>query len=128
MTANRDSSIARERFEDSIRLAASLLVLASAIALLLTQKLYGSSFVLMLATLVAWSLARKPMRSSFWEVASFCYLAFFFLDLFRLSSSLAPALVHLFVFIIINKLFNLYSDRDYYQLYLLTFLCILAAS
>lgn len=116
------------KVEDAVRVGAHILVLAAGIALLLTQKLNISAYILIVGTVVSWFFGRQPSRGRLWEVASFLYLLFFFLDLFRISHSLAPSLVHLFIFILINKLFNLHGIRDYYQLFLLTFLTILAAS
>ena len=121
-------SVERQNVRASLRLGAHLLVLISAVALLLTRKLWVSSSILLVGSLVALVMARRPARGSFWEIASFLYLVFFFVDWFWVTRSLAPSLVHLFIFIIINKLFNLHSDRDYYQLYLLTFLSMLAAT
>ncbi|HET6268252.1 MAG TPA: DUF3488 and DUF4129 domain-containing transglutaminase family protein, partial [Acidobacteriota bacterium] len=118
----------RRTLQVTIRFGAFVLVFFSAIALLMTQRLQIASAVLMLATVVAWYGGRKPTHERLWEIASLAYLFFFFYDVFRLSPSLAPALVHLFVFILINKLFNLQTTRDYYQLYLLTFLCVLASA
>ena len=118
----------RDRIKMSLRLGAHLLVIISAVALLLTRKLWVSSSILLLGTLIALLFGKKPSRGSFWEILSFLYLLFFFADWFWVTRSLAPSLVHLFIFIIINKLFNLHSDRDYYQLYLLTFLSMLAAT
>ncbi len=118
----------RERVRFSLRLGAHILVFVSAVSLLLTQKLWISASVLLGATLLTLVVARRPRGGSFWEIASFLYLLFFFADWFWITRSLAPSLVHLFIFIIINKLFNLQSDRDYYQLYLLTFLSMLAAT
>ena len=114
--------------ERAVRLGAFLLVFASGIAFLLTQKLFFSSLILVGAALIALFAEGRKTRASWWEIASFVYFFFFFFDIWRISGSLAPALVHLFIFILINKIFNLQSDRDYYQLYLLTFLSILAAS
>ena len=114
--------------ERAVRLGAFLLVFVSGIAFLLTQKLFYSSLILLGATLIAWFVENRNTRGSWWEIASFVYFFFFFFDIWRFSGSLAPALVHLFIFILINKIFNLQNDRDYYQLYLLTFLSILAAS
>jgi protein-glutamine gamma-glutamyltransferase len=112
----------------SVRIGAHLLVVISGVSLLLTQKLLFSSLILLVATLLALFVARRPRNSSLWEIASFLYLFFFFADWLWLTRSLAPSLVHLFIFIIINKLYNLESNRDYYQLYLLTFLSMLAAT
>src|SRR5437764_2448602 len=122
------SGISAKKLQLSLRLGAFALVFFSAVALFLTQRLFISSFVLMTSTLVAWYWGRKPPKIRLWEAASLVYLIFFLFDVTRWSGGLAPALVHLFVFILINKLFNLQSTRDYYQLYLLSFLCILAAS
>lgn len=114
--------------ERSLRLGAFLLVIISGVALFLTYKLQISSLILIGVTLTAWFIPKQSSRTVFWEVASLAYLLFFFVDLFRVSGSLAPALVHLFIFILINKIFNLHAARDYYHLYLLTFLSMLAAS
>ena len=118
----------RDRMKSALRLGAHLLVLVSGVSLLLTEKLWFSSSLLLVACLITLLIARRPRGGSFWEIASFLYLLFFFADWFWITRSLAPSLVHLFIFIIINKLFNLQSDRDYYQLYLLTFLSMLAAT
>jgi protein-glutamine gamma-glutamyltransferase len=97
--------------------------------LALTQRMAISALLLAGAVIVAWFwIPATAKRSSIWEIASFAYLLFFFFDLLRVSQALAPALVHLFIFILINKMFNLHNIRDYYQLYLLTFLTVLAAS
>lgn len=122
------TGITGKQLRNSIRMGAFSLVFFSAIALMMTQRLFVSSALLMIAVVVAWKTAAKKSFERFWEVASLLYLVFFLFDIFRLSATLAPALVHLFVFILINKLFNLRTTRDYYQLYLLTFLCMLAAS
>ena len=118
----------RDRMKTVLRLGAHLLVLVSAASLLLTEKLWFSSSLLLVTCLFTLLTTRRPGGASFWEIASFLYLLFFFADWFWITRSLAPSLVHLFIFIIINKLFNLQSDRDYYQLYLLTFLSMLAAT
>ena len=124
----RASSTSLANVELAVRAGAHLLVLASGVALLLTEKLTASSFVLISATILAWFLGRQPARGRLWEIASFLYLIYFLFDLFKVSRGLAPSLVHLFIFILINKLFNLQTIRDYYQLFLLTFLTMLAAS
>lgn len=116
-----------EQVERSVRLGAFLLVFCGAFALALTRRMMIPAVILGLAGMAAWFLPRKTGRGYFWEVASFVYLIFFIADLFRFSGALAPALVHLFTFILVNKLFNLNQQRDYYQLFLLTFLTVLAA-
>lgn len=127
-TVAASGRITGKQLRNSIRLGAFSLVFFSAIALMFTQRLFFSSLLLMAASVVAWFFAKKQSHERLWEIASLLYLAFFLFDIFRFSATLAPALVHLFVFILINKLFNLRTTRDYYQLYLLTFLCMLAAS
>lgn len=111
----------------TIRMGAFLLVLAAAIALLLTQRMTIPGGILIASGMLAWNWKRHNW-GNFWEIASFAYLLFFVVDLFRISGALAPALVHLFTFILVNKLFNLRTARDYYQLFLLTFLTVLAAT
>lgn len=120
--------ITGRQLQTSIRLGSFMLVLVSAVALLVTQRLLFSSMLLAAAAVIAWPMGKRAAYEKFWEFASLLYLVFFFFDAFSLSRGLAQALVHLFVFILINKLFNLKSTRDYYQLYLLSFLCMLAAS
>ncbi len=118
-----------EQIQRSIRLGAFLLVCSSALALALTQRMGISALLLAGAVILAWFWTpASSKRSSIWEIASLAYLLFFFFDLLRVSQALAPALVHLFIFILINKMFNLHNIRDFYQLYLLTFLTVLAAS
>jgi transglutaminase-like putative cysteine protease len=117
-----------QQVQRSVRFGAFVLVAASALSLALTQRMAGSALVLTAAMVIAWFKAPSSQRSTLWEIASFAYLIFFFFDLLKISQALAPSLVHLFIFILINKMFNLYSIRDYYQLYLLTFLTVLAAS
>lgn len=117
-----------ERVDRTVRLGAFLLVLSAALSLLLTQRMYLPVFILLAALAVAWFWQQRGGWGSFWEIASFGYLIFFIADLFRISGALAPALVHLFTFILVNKVFNLNRQRDYYQLYLLTFLTVLAAT
>jgi hypothetical protein len=74
-----------------------------------------SALLLTGAIVVAWFWVPASMkRSVIWEIASFAYLLFFFFDLLRVSQALAPALVHLFIFILLNKMFNLHNIRDYY--------------
>ncbi len=117
-----------QHIQRAVRLGAFLLVASSALSLALTQRMAGSALLLAGAAVVACFWIPASGRSGVWEIASFAYLLFFFFDLLRVSQALAPALVHLFIFILINKMFNLHTVRDYYQLYLLTFLTVLAAS
>jgi transglutaminase-like putative cysteine protease len=117
-----------EKVKSTLRVGAHLLVIVSAVSLLLTQKLWISATILLGTSLFTLFFVRRPRGGSLWEIASFLYLVYFFADWFWITGSLAPSLVHLFIFIIINKLFNLQTHRDYYQLYLLTFLSILAAT
>jgi transglutaminase-like putative cysteine protease len=117
-----------EKVKFALRFGAHLLVFVSAVSLLLTQKLWISSTILLCTSLFTLFFVRHPRGGSLWEIASFLYLVYFFADWFWVTGSLAPSLVHLFIFILINKLFNLQTHRDYYQLYLLTFLSMLAAT
>lgn len=117
-----------EVVERTVRVGALLLVMTAGLALLLTRRMAPSAIVLFGSALLGVQKPRSRQHSIYWEVASFCYLVFFFADLFFLSASLASALVHLFIFITVNKIFNLRTASDYYQLYLLTFLTVLAAS
>lgn len=118
----------RQGVESTVRFGAFLLVIASGIALFLTGRVQASGLILLVACPIAWFAGKKPSKSRFWDVASFVYLIFLVIDIFRISGSLAIGLVHLFIFILVNKTFNLNAPRDYYHLYLLTFLSMLAAT
>lgn len=127
MTSATTRQYTSGEMDRTIRMGAFLLVLGAAVSLLLTQRMAISAGILIASGILAWNWKRQNW-GNFWEIASFAYLLFFIADLFRISGALAPALVHLFTFILVNKLFNLRTARDYYQLFLLTFLTVLAAT
>jgi transglutaminase-like putative cysteine protease len=56
------------------------------------------------------------------------YLPFFLADMVVLSRSFVPATLHLILFIQVLKLYQPKNNRDYFQLILLAFLLVLAAS
>jgi hypothetical protein len=63
-----------------------------------------------------------------WTSVNLAVLAFFIVDLSLYSQSLLTACTHFVVFLMINKLFNLRTPQDHFQLYLISFLQLLAAS
>ncbi|MGH9856598.1 MAG: hypothetical protein ACRD4B_02020, partial [Acidobacteriota bacterium] len=85
-------NLERDRVKAALRLGAHLLVFVSGVSLLLTEKLWFSSSILLIACLIT-LLVHRPLRGgSFWEIASFLYLLFFFADWFWITGSLAPSL------------------------------------
>jgi hypothetical protein len=56
------------------------------------------------------------------------YLIFFAVDCRLISNSLAPAIIHLILFLAAAKLLTISKDRDYFFLYLISFAELLAAS
>ncbi len=75
-------------------------------------------------------IAKLGKRIPVWiqNCVSLAYLIFFFYDLRVLSQSLMTAAIHLLFFVAALKLLTLARDRDYVQLYLISFAQILAAS
>ena len=117
----------------AFQMASRLLALAGLSSLIFTRELFfpltiaailsvGASFVLVLSG-STFHLSKRT-----WTGMNLVVLAFFLADLFFISSSLLVASTHFIVFLMINKLFNLNTSQDHLQLYLISFLQLLAAS
>lgn len=117
----------------TFQITSRLLALIGLLSLLLTNEfsfLFGltavaavaASFILVLRGMT-FNLNRQ-----IWTSVNLTVLAFFIIDLTVFSQSLLTASTHFVVFLMINKLFNLRTPQDHIQLYLISFLQLLAAS
>ncbi|HEY5595279.1 MAG TPA: DUF3488 and transglutaminase-like domain-containing protein [Nitrospiria bacterium] len=117
----------------AFQITSRLLALIGLLSLILTNEF---SFIFGLTALAAvaasFILVLKGWALSFsrrvWTALNLAVLAFFIVDLFLFSQSLLTASAHFVVFLTINKLFNLRTPQDHLQLYLISFLQLLAAS
>ena len=71
--------------------------------------------------------ARIPNYRRLWDVLTAVFLGFGVLDALFLAESFIAALVHLLVFLQVYKLYNLRTNRDLIDLFILTFLQVIAA-
>jgi hypothetical protein len=117
----------------TFQITSRLLALIGLLSLILTKEfsfLFGltavaavaASFILVLRGMT-FNLSRQ-----IWTSVNLTVLAFFIVDLTVFSQSLLTASTHFVVFLMINKLFNLRTPQDHIQLYLISFLQLLAAS
>jgi len=117
----------------TFQITSRLLALIGLLSLILTNEfsfLFGfaavaavaASFILVLGGMT-FNLSRQ-----IWTSVNLAVLAFFIVDLSLFSQSLLTACTHFVVFLMINKLFNLRTPQDHFQLYLISFLQLLAAS
>jgi len=63
-----------------------------------------------------------------WYGMTLVVFILFIIDTLWISQSILKATTHFLIFLMINKLFNLLTAKDYLQLYLISFLQLLAAS
>ena len=117
----------------TFQITSRLLALIGLLSLILTKEFsflfgltavaaVGASFILVLRGMT-FNLSRQ-----IWTSVNLTVLAFFIIDLTVFSQSLLTASTHFVVFLMINKLFNLRTPQDHIQLYLISFLQLLAAS
>ncbi len=117
----------------AFQVASRLLALVGLLSLILTNEfsyLFGFTAIAAVAASFILLLSGITLRFDrrIWTVLNLAALVFFILDNFFLSQSLLRASTHFVVFLSINKLFNLRTPQDHFQLYLISFLQLLAAS
>src|SRR3989304_2579144 len=109
-----------------------LLVSTSFAGLVATSELHPAFVGLGLVGL-ALSLFKErfPLASSLsartWTGITITFIFIAILDVFFLSS-LIVALAHFLIYLMVNKLFNLQADKDYYELYSVSFFQLLISS
>lgn len=117
----------------SFELASRLLALSGFLSLLLTGEL-SLPFIAIPVLALALSLSQAMSGRHFiiprriWN--SFTVLTFLFsiVDMVWISGSLLMASTHFLILLMVNKLFNLEVPQDHLQLYIISFLELLAAS
>ena len=72
--------------------------------------------------------ATVPGVRRIWEVCTIAFLGYATLDLLVLADSFIVAVIHLLLFLMIYKLYNAQSHRDFLHLFILTFLALVATS
>ena len=72
--------------------------------------------------------AAVPGVRRIWDVCTIAFLGYATLDLLVLADSSIVAVIHLLLFLMIYKLYNAQSHRDFLHLFVLTFLALVAAS
>lgn len=116
-----------------LQIASRLLALVGLLSLVLTGELsppWGAVavFSILASALLAVTGRRFGLGRRAWSALNVVVLFFFISDLFFISESLLVASTHFVIFLMINKLFNLRTPQDHLQLYLISFLELLAAS
>ena len=119
--------------QTSFQIAARLLALTGLLSLLITgdfSPILGAIGVMAVGVSLALALSGRTVTSNraVWNIANLAVLSFFLVDGFLISRSLLVASSHFVVVLMINKLFNLRTPKDYFQLYLLSLLQLLAAA
>ena len=72
--------------------------------------------------------AAAPGYRRLWDILTVGFLAYAALDLLFLAESFIAAVIHLLLFLVVYKLYNMRSHRDILDLFILTFLELVAAS
>jgi hypothetical protein len=112
-----------------------VLLQAAAAGLALTTAGSGTAatgVLMMLITAISWVIGgnwpSNPRRSKyFWNIMALVMMIFFLSEVI-VFRDLLPPVVRLVVFLTAYKLFNLNFNRDYFTVYMLTFLQLLAAA
>ena len=119
--------------EKTLRLTLTVQVASAGLALTVAGTETTLSGIAMIAFAVISALVGKnwpvgeKARKSFWNVLA-VFALFIFLVEFALTQQLLPSIVRLVVFLTTYKLFNLYTNKDYFTTVLLSLLQILAAT
>jgi len=72
--------------------------------------------------------AAAPGYRRMWDILTIAFLTYAALDLLFLAESFIAAVIHLLLFLVVYKLYNTRSHRDVLDLFILTFLQLVAAS
>ena len=87
--------------------------------------LFLAGYITSLVPRVNLRLQLTPRQSNW---ATRLYALFFAADIFLMSRSFVPATLHLVLFVLVVKLYQPKTNRDYFQIILLSFLLVVAAS
>ncbi|MCA9672853.1 MAG: DUF3488 domain-containing protein [Myxococcales bacterium] len=120
------------RFSATHKATSYLMVLAAVFSLVLSPDISMLASILGLAG-VALSWFAEPKRvpihklTTIWNIATLGFLGYLVLMVLR-GESVITAGVHFLLFVLINKLFNRRSSKDYQQAYVVSFLMLVAAT
>jgi hypothetical protein len=120
------------RFSGTHKLTSYLMVLSAMAALLLSPEISLEATLLALGgVLLSWFVepARHPLErfTLVWNVATVAFLAYVVIDVVRGASVIVGG-AHFLLFVLVNKLFNRASSRDYLQAYAVSFLVLVVAT
>jgi protein-glutamine gamma-glutamyltransferase len=120
-------------FALSFKLTLYLLVLDSFGALYVTQILGWPEYtIILLVSLGGWWADRLraavPHYRQLWDAITAAFLVFAALDLLFLAESFMVAVMHLLLFLLAYKLYNTRTHRDVLDIFILTFMQLVAAS
>lgn len=114
------------------QLVSYLLVSSAILALALSEELAPAILVVTLAALPAsWFVTPRPggrWGPRLWTIATLAFLIYSLLDVLLGDAALLGSGVQFLLFLIVNKLFNRRQSRDYLQLYVLSFVALVAAA
>jgi transglutaminase-like putative cysteine protease len=110
-----------------------LLTLDALAALYLTETVSLPALALIVVLVVGswWAenlRAALPGFRRIWDILTVGFMAYAALDLLFLAESFVAAVIHLLLFLVLYKLYNTRSHRDILDLFILTFLQLVAAS
>lgn len=120
-----------------VNISSAILALTGFVSVALTNQLnplislLGSVFVTIALFFYIFNIRPrifKIIHKSIWDAVIIIAFFIMIIDLFWISGSLLISIIHLSVILMINKLFNLNTRKDYTQLYLISLLQFLAAS
>ncbi|MGQ0693956.1 MAG: transglutaminase TgpA family protein [Nitrospiraceae bacterium] len=127
-------------FDQALRLTSVLLASAAFIGLVLGASL-PEWLVLLTGSALILTLLRNPktarlehivdritLSTTAWNMLVIIAFIGFWMDLLWISSELLPAGVHFLLVLMVIKLFNLHSRRDYLHLYAISLMAILASA
>ena len=120
-------------FEGYFRLSSYLLVLCGFSSLVMA-KFYSLPFALLFGLLTVYSYKREklPLKMNiprwFWNSATLVYFSYLFIKVFFRGGDLIEEGINFTVYLQANKLLNLKENRDYFQMYVLSFVHLLSSS
>jgi protein-glutamine gamma-glutamyltransferase len=120
------------RFTDLHKLVSYLLVLSAVAALLLSPEISPLTAVLALSS-VALSWFAEPSRlrieryTVFWNIATVLFFFYLVVDVIR-GESVLVAGAHFLLVVLVNKLFNRSTSKDYQQAYVISFLLLVVST
>ncbi len=120
------------RFSLVHKLASYLMVLAAVASLWFSPEVSVTAKLLSLAAIIiSWFVnpGRLSMErwTSFWNMATLAFFAYLIIDVLH-EAPVINAGIHFLLFVLVNKLFNRITSKDYRQAYVVSFLVLVAAT